>query len=138
MYGQLRTDKGLAYLLDAAELVPDVHVLIGGEDAGALTAVRERLASPALRGRVTLREGFQEMRETAELFAAADTVALPYRAASQSGVLLLAYGYARPVIIYPVGGMVEAVIDGETGWICAEPSVQALARALADLSLIHI
>lgn len=132
MYGQLRADKGLADLLDAAALVPAAHVLIGGEDAGALAAVRERLASAALRGRVTLREGFQEMRETAELFAAADTVALPYRAASQSGVLLLAYGYARPVIIYPVGGMVEAVLDGETGWICAEASVPALAEALAD------
>ena len=55
----------------------------------------------------------------AELFAATDTVALPYRAASQSGVLLLAYGFARPVIVYPVGGLLEAVIDGETGWICA-------------------
>jgi len=132
MYGQLRADKGLADLLDAAALVPESHVLIGGEDAGALAGVRERLASPALRGRVTLREGFQEMRETAELFAAADTVALPYRAASQSGVLLLAYGYARPVIIYPVGGMVEAVLDGETGWICSAPSVQELARALAE------
>ena len=54
------------------------------------------------------------------------------RTASQSGVLLLAYGFARPVVIYPAGGMVEAVLDGETGWICAQASVPALAQALAD------
>jgi len=65
------------------------------------------------------------------LFAATDTVALPYAVASQSGVLLLAYGFRRPVVVYPVGGLVEAVLDGETGWICARPDADALADALA-------
>ncbi len=46
-------------------------------------------------------------------------------------MLLLAYGFRRPVIVYPVGGMAEAVIDGETGWICARPDVEALVQALA-------
>ena len=31
----------------------------------------------------------------------------------------------------PVGGLAESVIDGETGWICARPDVEALAGALA-------
>ena len=96
MYGQLRSDKGLEDLVAAVAAVPQAHLLIGGEDAGGLGAVRARLRDPGLSGRVTLREGFQDMRQTAELFAAADTVALPYRTASQSGVLLLAYGFARP------------------------------------------
>ncbi len=129
MFGQLRTDKGLEDLVAAAARVPTMHLLIGGQDAGGLAAVRERL--DALAGRVIVREGFLEMRQAAELFAAADTVALPYKEASQSGVLLLAYGFARPVIVYPSGGMVEAVIDGETGWVCASASVDALAEALA-------
>ena len=71
------------------------------------------------------------MSEAARLFAAADTVALPYQVASQSGVLLLAYGFRRPVVVYPVGGMAEAVIDGETGWICARSDAEALVAALA-------
>lgn len=129
MFGQLRTDKGLADLVEAVAEVPSLHLLIGGQDVGGLAAVRGRL--DALAGRVTVREGFLDMTETAELFAAADTVALPYRQASQSGVLLLAYGFARPVIIYPAGGMAEAVIDGETGWICSTPDVDSLAGMLA-------
>ena len=79
-----------------------------------------------------MREGFLAMDEVAELFAATDTVALPYRAASQSGVLLLAYGFERPVIVYPVGGLVEAVVEGETGWICRRADPEALAEALAE------
>jgi len=44
---------------------------------------------------VIVRDGFLPMSEVAELFAAADTAALPYRVASQGGVLLLAYGFHR-------------------------------------------
>jgi glycosyltransferase involved in cell wall biosynthesis len=131
LFGQLRPDKGLGDLLAALERVPRLRLLIGGEEAGALAAERPRLQSPALAGRVTLREGFLDMAEAAQLFAAADVAVLPYRLASQSGVLLLSYGFQRPVIVYPVGGLVEAVVDGETGWICARADVDALARALA-------
>lgn len=134
MFGQLRSDKGLGDLVAALEQVPELHLLIGGQDIGGLAEVSEPLQ--ALGARVTVREGFLDMSQAAELFAATDTVALPYRAASQSGVLLLAYGFARPVIIYPVGGMVEAVIDGETGWICAKADVDSLAQALADSALV--
>lgn len=130
MFGQLRGDKGLGDLVAALERLPVLHLLIGGQDAGALAGVSAQLESPGLAARVKLREGFLEMPEVAQLFAAADTVALPYRAASQSGVLLLAYGFRRPVIVYPVGGLPEAVIDGETGWICTRPDVDALADAL--------
>jgi glycosyltransferase involved in cell wall biosynthesis len=130
MFGQLRPDKGLGDLVEAVRRVPALHLLIGGQDAGGLDEVRERLLSPDLAGRVTLREGFLDMREAAELFAAADTVALPYRAASQSGVLLLAYGFARPVVVYPTGGMVESVVDGQTGWVCASADVDSLTEAL--------
>jgi glycosyltransferase involved in cell wall biosynthesis len=129
MFGQLRTDKGLDDLVEAVARVPELHLLIGGQDIGGLAAVRERL--PVLDGRVTVREGYLDMREIARLFVATDTVALPYRESSQSGVLLLSYGFARPVVVYPSGGMVEAVLDGETGWICARADVDALAQALA-------
>jgi len=104
---------------------------VGGKDLGALTAARSQLLSNELAGRVIVREGFLDMREAAQLFAAADTVVLPYKLASQSGVLLLAYGFRRPVIVYPVGGLIEAVLDGETGWICARSDPDALADALA-------
>jgi glycosyltransferase involved in cell wall biosynthesis len=129
MFGQLRIDKGLDDLIEAVARVPRLHLLIGGQDIGGLAAVRERLG--VLDGRVTVREGFLDMQQAAELFAATDTVALPYKESSQSGVLLLAYGFARPVVVYPSGGMVEAVIDGETGWVCERADVDALTTALA-------
>jgi D-inositol-3-phosphate glycosyltransferase len=131
LFGQLRTDKVLGDLIYGLRGLPELHLLIGGQDAGGLAEHAQALADPALAARVTIREGFLEMSEAARLFAAADTVSLPYQVASQSGVLLLAYGFRRPVVVYPVGGMAEAVIDGETGWVCSRPDPDALVAALA-------
>jgi len=132
LFGQLRLDKGLGDVLTALARVPALQLLVGGREEGALAAESARLRDPRLAARVTVREGFLDMRQAAELFAAADTVVLPYAQASQSGVLLLAYGFHRPVVVYPVGGLVEAVIDGQTGWICARADAGALADALED------
>jgi glycosyltransferase involved in cell wall biosynthesis len=128
MFGQLRPDKGLDDLVTALAAVPSVHLLVGGQDQGGLAPVRDALEK--MGDRAVVREGFLDMDEVADLFAASDTVALPYREASQSGVLLLAYGFSRPVVVYPSGGMIEAVVDGETGWVCAQPTPAALADAL--------
>ncbi|WP_445149032.1 glycosyltransferase [Baekduia sp. Peel2402] len=128
LFGQLRSDKGLGDLLGAALEVEALHVIVAGEDLGAPAAERDAIA--ALGSRLHLRAEFIPMSDAADLFAAADAVVLPYKRASQSGVLLLAYGFGRPVVAYPVGGLAEAVEDGETGWLSAAPSPDALAEAL--------
>ena len=133
LFGQLRADKGVEDLLAAAAQVPELFVVLAGEDLGGLDGAEPLLALPTLRDRVTVRRGFQTLEEAAGLFAAADVVALPYSRASQSGVLLLAYGFERPVLVYPVGGLPEAVVEGETGWVSAEATPEALARTLAEI-----
>ena len=133
LLGQLRPDKGIGDLLEAARAVPAVHVLICGEERGGLAAAGTLTKDPALAGRVMVREGFQEPAELAAALAACDVVALPYPVASASGILLLAYGGGRPVVAYPVGGLGEGVVDGETGWLCARPDAAALAEALSAI-----
>ncbi len=130
LFGVLRPDKGLGDLLAAAAQAPRWRILVAGKEDGALETERETLTRPELAGRVTIREGFHEIEAVAVFFAAADLVALPYQRVSQSGVLYLAYGFSRPVVAYPVGGLTESVIDGETGWLCAQATPSALADAL--------
>lgn len=130
LFGQLREDKGIDVLLEAAAAVPGLHVVLAGEDKGALSAVAPLLADPRLDGRVIVREGFHPMEAAAGFFAAADASVLPYRRASASGVLLLSYGFSCPPVVFPVGGLPEAVEDGETGWICSGMTADALADTL--------
>ncbi len=132
LFGQLRADKGIEDLLDALAAVPAVHGLIAGPDDGVIDGMAPRFA--ALGDRVTVDEGFHPMGRVATYFAAADAVALPYPRASASAVLMLAYGFARPVIAYPVGGLPEAVLEGETGWLCERADAASLADALRTVT----
>jgi glycosyltransferase involved in cell wall biosynthesis len=134
LFGQLRPDKGVRDLLQAAAEVSGVRVVLAGEDLGALDEVAGLLADERLRDRVLVRAGFVEPPRMGELFAAADVVALPYLRASASGVLLLAYGYARPVLAYPVGGLPEYVQDGLTGWVCERADVASLTEGLRSIA----
>jgi len=133
LFGQLRPDKGIRDLLEAAADVEDIRVWLVGEDKGGLADADGLLHDPRVRDRVAIREGFVPLPEARAVFAAADVVALPYRQASASGVLMLAYGYGRPVVAYPTGGLPEYVVDGQTGWLCARSEPAALAEALADI-----
>jgi glycosyltransferase involved in cell wall biosynthesis len=133
LYGQLRPDKGIDDLLRAAAGQPSLRVVLAGEELGGLARAAPELDRSELNGRVVVLRGFQDAARTAELFAAADVVALPYRRASQSAVLFLAYGFERPVVAYPVGGLAEAVIPGETGWVCAASTPEALGEALDEI-----
>ncbi|HZV74162.1 MAG TPA: glycosyltransferase family 4 protein [Conexibacter sp.] len=134
LFGQLRPDKGVRDLLVAAAQVPGVRVVLAGEDKGALAEVADLRADARLAGRLVVREGFVPAQETGRLFAAADVAALPYHQASASGVLLLACGYGRPAVVYPVGGLPEYVVDGETGWLCARADPDALAQQLRAIA----
>jgi glycosyltransferase involved in cell wall biosynthesis/CelD/BcsL family acetyltransferase involved in cellulose biosynthesis len=136
LFGQLRPDKGVRDLLEAARHVPEATVLLAGEDNGALDEAADLLEAESLRGRVVIRRGFVASAEIGRVFAAADVVALPYHRASASGVLLLAYGYARPVVAYPVGGIPEYVSHGTTGWLCTRADPEALAEQLHKIAAV--
>jgi glycosyltransferase involved in cell wall biosynthesis len=134
MFGVLRPDKGLDDLLVALGSSNGWRAIVAGEDKGALAASAERL--DGLSDRVAVYAGFQETEAMSRFFAAADVVALPYHRASQSGVLHLAYGFGRPVVAYPVGGLAEAIEPGRTGWLCAEATPAALAASLQEIGAL--
>lgn len=72
--------------------------------------------------------------EISPLLARYDAVACSHREASQSGVASTAFGHGLPVVAMPVGGIVEQVIDGETGILAQGVSAQELADAIARLA----
>jgi len=55
---------------------------------------------------------------------------LPYLEATQSGVLNIAYGFNKPVIVTDVGGLSEDVIEGETGFVVKSDDVNSLVDGI--------
>jgi len=132
-FGTPRRVKGLDLLLDALEFVqrPRLRLLVAGELAGAARSLRERLAAPGIRGRVTVIDRYVPNEEVGTVFAAADVVVLPYREGARSGTLALAVGFGRPVLVTRVGGLPEYVEEGVTGRVVPAGDPSALAGALA-------
>jgi glycosyltransferase involved in cell wall biosynthesis len=58
-----------------------------------------------------------EDNELPVLFGAADTTVIPYREASQSGVLFMSYAFGVPVVAPDIGGFPFDILDRRTGYI---------------------
>jgi glycosyltransferase involved in cell wall biosynthesis len=72
--------------------------------------------------------------DKAELLAACDVFALASRAEGLGVAALEAMAAGRAVVASHVGGLAEAVLEGETGLLVAPGDVDGFARALARLS----
>ena len=69
-------------------------------------------------------------REVEKYFAAADLVVLPYTSATQSGIVQIAYGFSKPVIVTEVGGLPDVVDDGKSGYVVKPESPEEIVRAV--------
>ncbi|WP_276302476.1 glycosyltransferase family 4 protein [Halorussus lipolyticus] len=128
-FGRLKPYKGLDTLLDAERLLDGTNeyelTIAGGGEFDP-----ERVAD---RPNVTLRHGYVPNEDVAELFRRCRAVVLPYRDATQSGVVPIAYSFEKPVVVTDVGGLPEVVSDGETGYLVPPESPEPLADRCRDL-----
>jgi len=134
-FGYIRPYKGLMTLLDALPHVPaslDITTLIVGEFYEDPAPYRDRIAALGLGGRLKLAAEYVPNEEVSMYFSAADLLVLPYRSATQSGIIQIAYNFDRPVIATNVGGLPEVVIHGRTGLIVPPDDPVALARAVEE------
>jgi glycosyltransferase involved in cell wall biosynthesis len=82
--------------------------------------------------RVLLEPRWVPDSEMAPLIASSRCLVLPYREASQSGVLPLALAHGVPVIATSVGGLAAQLADGKSGFV-VRPDPTALAAAMLRL-----
>jgi glycosyltransferase involved in cell wall biosynthesis len=132
-FGTIRHYKGLDVLLHALARVPDVKLTVVGEFRDGSDSVRELIARLGLTDRVTLRPGYLPAGQIADLFATADAVVLPYRAATASQHVALAHQHGVPVIATRVGNFPDMVTDGVDGLLCEPDDVDDLTRAIQRL-----
>ena len=69
----------------------------------------------------------------AKLFQQATIVACPYIDATQSGVVLTAYGFGKPVIVTNTGGLPEYIWQEKTGFIVPPGDHQQLAKSICSI-----
>jgi glycosyltransferase involved in cell wall biosynthesis len=133
-FGNVRPNKGVSYLVKAepliAEKVTDFRIHIIGRCAD--DSYKKFMIDPR---RYTICEEFLPHDLVAGIFSAATVVVLPYVSATQTGVIPLAYAFGRPVVATAVGGIVDVVENGVTGFLVEPCNETALADAICRILL---
>lgn len=136
-FGRIWAYKGLDLLIQAQpevnRRVPEARFIIAGRGED-FAPYREAMADP---DRFEVHNEFVTNELRAELFRRSTVVALPYREATQSGVVVNAFAYGKPVVATAVGGIQEQVDHDETGLLIPPNDLEALTDALVELLTDH-
>ncbi len=133
-FGQVRPYKGIDRLLDAFEQIPqedpDAKLMLVGKP-GRFEGIRQ--IQDRARANANVIANFNPVPDAdVQLYMnAADVVVLPHQKALNSGALLLAYSFARPVVAAATGCM-AGMVDDATG-ITFDPQLGTTALLNAML-----
>jgi glycosyltransferase involved in cell wall biosynthesis len=132
--GRLEEAKGVFELLHACALLaprfPAIRLVLGGE--GDFDAVRRRASELGVAGRIELPGWIGPEQRTHEL-RRAQVFCLPSHAEGLPMALLEAMAAGKAVVASSIGGIPEAISDGDNGLLVPPSASQALAAALAGL-----
>lgn len=134
-FGYVRDYKGLDVILDAMPSILErmkVKLLVVGEFYNNEEQYREQVARLGIGNYVLFHSDYVPNEEVGVFFSAADVMTLPYKSATQSGIIQIAYNFHRPVIATDVGGLGEVVITGLTGTMVPPEQPHALADAVVE------
>lgn len=132
-FGFIRGYKGIMTLLDAMPMVAEQvggTTIIAGEFYEDKAPYLEKIKDLNLGGHLLLADHFIPDEQVHLYFSAADVLVLPYRSATQSGIVSIAQHYDLPSIVTDVGGLPEMVRDGQTGLVVPPDDPAALAQAI--------
>jgi glycosyltransferase involved in cell wall biosynthesis len=130
-FGVVRPYKGLDVLLHALAAGPaEVSLTVAGEFWGGLDDTRRLVDSLGLTGRVDLRPGYVPAAEVPDLFAKVDALVLPYRTATASQNVWMAFEHGVPAITTRAGALADHVREGTDGLLCEPGDVSSLTDAL--------
>lgn len=116
-FGRISPYKGIDKLLEAMPAVleefPDERLIIAGKTIPGYTLNEAMLTR--CKDNITLIEKHIPNEELAELIQGAKFIVCPYTDATQSGVLMTAFGLQTPVIATRVGSFPEFIEDNVNG-----------------------
>ncbi|MFT5913882.1 MAG: glycosyltransferase involved in cell wall biosynthesis [Flammeovirgaceae bacterium] len=126
-FGLIRAYKGLDLLIEAfGKLSDEYFLLIAGESYEDFSRYEEMIARNPNKERIQTHARYIADEEVPLLFSASDVSVLPYKTATQSGVVSIAFHFNLPVIVTNVGSLKEMVDTYEGGLVIEKPNAQQI------------
>jgi glycosyltransferase involved in cell wall biosynthesis len=132
-FGIVREYKGLDLLLKAMPEILKRHkikLMVAGEFYEKEDDYIHLIQELKIDNFVQIYPEFVESEKVRLYFSAADVIVLPYKSATQSGIVQLAYHFNKPCIVTDVGGLSEVVIDNKTGFVILPENPMEIAVAV--------
>lgn len=133
-FGFVREYKGLKHLLKAMPEIKDklgnVKLMIVGSFGDDKDRYMQMIREEQIEDCIEVEDGYVPNDEVEKYFAACDLVVLPYESATQSGIVQIAYGFEKPVVVTDVGGLPDTVADGKTGYVAEAGKPERIADAV--------
>ena len=133
-FGYVRKYKGLDILIEAFPKIlqehPSARLLVVGEFYDDPKEYLELIKKLYIEDKVKVINQFVPNEDVAKYYQVSDVVILPYRSATQSGILNVAYGFNKPVLSTDVGGLAEFVDEGKTGFVVKPNSPEAIVEGV--------
>lgn len=126
-FGRINPYKGADNLLEIVRLCPETTFDVVGRVDPQMEQIVEELSKEK---NVHLNNGYVSDDEMREAFIGCDWAIVPYNSASQSGIIIDAYKYSRPVIAFNVGAIAEQVDDGKSGYLVNAGDNKAFSEVL--------
>lgn len=132
-YGFIRDYKGIDLAIQAfSKLSKDYHLVIAGEVYGSFEKYDALLDDFKVRDRVSIFTRYISDDETSFFFSAADVCLLPYKSATQSGIVAIAYHFDLPVLATNVGGLSEMIKPFGAGLIIEAANPNSIAESIKE------
>lgn len=132
-FGFIRDYKGLDVLIEAFALVRkemNIKLIVAGEFYEPEEKYIKLISKYNLEDSIILKKDFIPTTDVKYYFSASDAVVLPYKSATQSGIVQVAVNFCMPVIATNVGGIGEVIEDGITGFVVEKENPVKLAQAI--------
>jgi glycosyltransferase involved in cell wall biosynthesis len=137
-FGFIRRYKGLDLLFEAMHIIKQkdpetktLKLLVAGEFYEDQQYYDDLISRLGIADMLILNTNFIPDQEVKLYFCAADVVVQPYRHATQSGVIPLAYHFEKPMIVTRVGALPDYVPHNKSGLV-TEPDPTSIANAILE------
>ncbi|MEN9918895.1 MAG: hypothetical protein RL662_1331 [Bacteroidota bacterium] len=132
-FGLIREYKGLDILIEGISILDDSYqLIIAGECYGDFSKYQQLIDASPQSANIKVFEQYIPDDMVTVLFSAADLLVLPYRSATQSGVVALAYQLELPMVATNVGALGETVLTSNAGIVVPQVDAESIAIGIQN------
>lgn len=132
-FGLIRDYKGLDALIESMDMLDNSYqLIIAGESYGSFDRYTQLINKSFRKDNIVVLEQYIPDEMVSLLFSASDVLVLPYRSATQSGVVGIAYQLELPMIATNVGALGSTIEESRTGLVVPSATPQYLSEGIKE------